>query len=185
MESCLEEVGSRYRNRKRPKLPAVECIWVQKPSIRATVASRQTRPLDNTSILGNRSAGKPWGTWICPVDLCVEYLFCQLFNPSCCPPLLPPPTHIYLCFPHTFMWWHAGFQVHSQTYHGCLWCTKIAYPKLIEKYVGGELVVLGTDGSEPRFSDASPPRVAWVTQLSPHTPQDWLTSQGRSMLRCI
>ena len=101
VESCLEEVGSRYRNRKRPKLPAVECIWVQKPSIRATVASRQTRPLDNTSILGNRSAGKPWGTWICPVDLCVEYLFCQLFNPSCCPPLLPPPhTYLPLLPPH-------------------------------------------------------------------------------------
>ena len=26
-------------------------------------------------------------------------------------------------------------------------CAQIAYPKLIEKYVGGELVVLGTDGS--------------------------------------
>ena len=26
------------------------------------------------------------------------------------------------------------------------WIAQIAYPKLIEKYVGGELVVLGTDG---------------------------------------
>ena len=28
----------------------------------------------------------------------------------------------------------------------CIGSPQIAYPKLIEKYVGGELVVLGTDG---------------------------------------
>ena len=33
---------------------------------------------------------------------------------------------------------------------------QIAYPKLIEKYVGGELVVLGTDGfGAPRDSEIS------------------------------